>query len=355
MHFSAIFGLFCIPAIFALNTTTSDIGASSIPVFPSRNGIARCTYPPRIPTKCEQVLTGICPPENPACRELWLDSADKELRPKISSCLDLVKDGKLGVEDAVKTMETWGVTDETERKEDEGEGNDQLGDMGMIMSLLNGLGLQAPPKDNDIGEKLENLGGLEGVLGMLGGAGKVDGDDNGAENPDLSSIMSILNNPQILEAIKSIQNGEGTENFDKALNEMQLENVLDNPSRTDELVINPDPQNDTSEAPTSSEIPAAVNETPEPRTGRTLNWLFYHDPAAAHARLAPLLQAASAAVVGPSVKPHQKHDRNETQTANATRLDSVDAENAETEDEGDMVDGTDVADEHAADTPENAL
>jgi hypothetical protein len=308
------------------------------------------------------------------------------LQPTLATCLEFVKDGKLGVEDAILTMERWGMM-RFERGEwargkhdDEVVGGKDEVDQGVLMNLLKGLGLQEPPVDNvaegvvesqvegrdevDDGENgavkpdmseilaMENQeiqtgsdlatrqtdedaeampSGLEGILKMFGGSG-AGGDNADAQGqPDMSSILSMLQNPEIMGLLGSLAGGNGG-GLDGIMG-MFGSNMQDQVEDVDEDA-------EDNENALADEQPPSLERLP----------LFHNNPAAAHAKLGEPEDTRDPIDPETETIPTEILDRNATQIVNnGTQLNSVDTDD---DDDWVVVDSTEMEDEWVAETPE---
>jgi len=95
-------------------------------------------------------------------------------KPKVSSCLELVRTGEIDPKDAREAFKLWGVDDYEiiektlnfvaklaeprvgKKKSDDINETDNP-ELGMIMSLLKGLGLQIPPRNESSTEDIEQI------------------------------------------------------------------------------------------------------------------------------------------------------------------------------------------------------
>ena len=105
-------------------------------------------------------------------------------KPKVSSCLELVRTGEIDPKDAREAFKLWGVDDYEiiektlnfvaklaeprvgKKKSDDINETDNP-ELGMIMSLLKGLGLQIPPRNESSTEDIEPAAAAEFLAPLL--------------------------------------------------------------------------------------------------------------------------------------------------------------------------------------------
>jgi hypothetical protein len=203
----------------------------------------------------------------------------------------------------------------------------------MMMTLMREMGLQIPSQEKAEGDRIpaedENEGGqdrLDGIAGMEGLMGMFGGDGTETDGLNFSGILSLLQNPAILDALSSGQ--DGNVNLEGILN-IFGSNVAQSDDSADDgfnlgALLKGFSESATTETTTLPEKPS-------------LTLLLDNDLEAAHESLAPLLEAKAI--------PSGSHC-NDTEP---TRL------NADAEDDEDwvLVDNTELEDEWAV--PETDL
>jgi hypothetical protein len=267
-----------LPFALGLNST-SQTGTPSLPITqdPDISTASNILIPNA--GKCEEVLYEICPPTQPGCEGTTLscpanqdswhpinnDGVDRVQRPKVLSCLELVRDGKLNVTDAFETMKELGLNDvdgvvDQAQSEEMPEGLLNVGqlqdnemDLGMMLRLLGGLGLQIPPDQEGDGTTPGlGMGELGGMLKMLAPVeGSVEGSvEEDSVNNDIPEAEK-LTFEEILAVMEAYEKGENNESGEKE------------------------------------------EETAEDGSN-TMEWIYQHDPEAANGELAPFLKAMKA-------------------------------------------------------------
>ena len=176
------------------------------------------------------------------------------------SCLELVRDGKLNVDDALETMKEWGL-------------NDVDGVADRVQSEENSEDLlEAGPFGDTSGNNAAELGMMMNLLGALGLQLPAEEKGEFSEDGDVDSRLGGM-----LQMLAPVQE-ESSKNETGEPERLNFEEILAILEESDGSTGNPAGEQ-------------KVEETAPEDDSNTMGWLFRNDPTAAKGILAPLLEA----------------------------------------------------------------